>query len=172
VFLTKGIVLCADSEDALAAVIAHELAHIQLRHAAAIINDQRLIDDLSQSADRAAAVALRNASPRERAAFFSENIRIMVNTFFKNGFAQEQEFEADVTALRLLRDAGYDPAALVTMLSALRAAQPLHPGGFNTTHPSPEARLANLAKVSLAGRGAATRRYRISRFASVQKSAP
>jgi predicted Zn-dependent protease len=172
VFLTKGIVLCADSEDALAAVIAHELAHIQLRHAAAIINDHRLIDDLSQSADRAAAMALRNASPRERAAFFSENIRLMVNTIFRSGFAREQEFEADITALRLLRDAGYDPSALVTMLSALRAAQPLYPGGFNTTHPSPEARLANLAKLSLAGRGAATRRYRASRFAAVQKSAP
>ncbi|MDR1239916.1 MAG: M48 family metalloprotease, partial [Treponema sp.] len=50
IFLTQGMVECADSEDALAAVIAHELAHIQLRHAAAMIDDQKLVRELSQSA--------------------------------------------------------------------------------------------------------------------------
>jgi Zn-dependent protease with chaperone function len=39
IFLTRGLAECAGSEDALAAVIAHELAHIQLRHAEAIIKD-------------------------------------------------------------------------------------------------------------------------------------
>jgi predicted Zn-dependent protease len=168
IFLTRGLVACIGSEDALAAVIAHELAHIQLRHAALIINDQRPVDDLSQTADRAAAIALRNVVPRERAAFFSENIRTMVNTLFRNGFAQDQEFEADITAVSLLRGAGYDPSALVTVLMTLQATQPLHPGGFNTTHPSPAARLANLAEVSLAGGGSATRRYRESRFAAIR----
>jgi predicted Zn-dependent protease len=168
IFLTRGLVECAGSEDALAAVIAHELAHIQLRHAETMIKDQRLVHDLSQTADRAAALVLRNLSPQERVVFFDRNIRDMVNTFFKNGFAQSQEFEADIMAVSLLHNAGYDPSALVTMLQVLETVQPLNSGGFNTTHPSPAARLANLEKISLTGEGRTTRAYRISRFTSLQ----
>jgi predicted Zn-dependent protease len=71
-------------------------------------------------------------------------------------------------AVSLLRNAGYDPSALVTMLKVLERVQPLKSGGFNTTHPSPAARLANLEKISLTGEGRTTRAYRISRFTSLQ----
>jgi predicted Zn-dependent protease len=88
----------------------------------------------------------------------------MVNTLFKNGFSQEQEFEADVTAVRFLGNAGYDPAALARMLEILETIQPVHPGGFNTTHPPPADRLANLKKFVLTGQGGKTRIYRDYRF--------
>jgi predicted Zn-dependent protease len=163
IFLTTGLMECADSEDTLAAVIAHELAHIQLRHAVAIINDQRLSNALSQSADRAASIALRNENSQKRD-FFDRNISAMVNTLFKNGFSQDQEFEADITAVTLLHNAGYDPAALVRILTILEKIQPLRHGGFNTTHPSPTDRLANIKKVVLTGEGSKTRAYREPRF--------
>jgi predicted Zn-dependent protease len=163
IFLTLGLVECADSENALAAVIAHELAHIQLRHAAAIIDDQRLPNDLSQSADRAASIALRNTNPQKQE-LFSRNISLMVNVLFKNGFSQDQEFEADITAVRFLSNAGYDPSALMGMLEILETIQSLHPGGFNTTHPPPADRIANLKKVILTGQGNKTRIYRDYRF--------
>jgi predicted Zn-dependent protease len=89
----------------------------------------------------------------------------MVNTLFKNGFSQEQEFEADITAVGLLGNAGYDPAALARMLEILETIQPLQPGGFNTTHPPPAERLANLKKLVLTGEGGKTRIYRDYRFA-------
>jgi predicted Zn-dependent protease len=169
IFITRGLLECADSEDALAAVIAHELAHIQLRHAAAIIEDQRLVNELAQVSDRAAAIEARNASPQERAILFNRNITAMVITLFRNGFAQDQEFEADRKAVTLLRDAGYDPSALLVVLKALEKSQPLHPGGFNTTHPSPAARIANVEKLSLAAGSRNTRTARNSRFASFQR---
>jgi predicted Zn-dependent protease len=164
IFLTRGLAACADSEDVLAAVIAHELAHIQLRHAAAMIDDQRIANDLSPSADRAASIALRNAGPQKQA-LFTRHISGMVTTLFKNGFSREQEFEADVTAAGLLDTAGYDPAALIRMLEILETAQPLHPGGFTTTHPPPAVRITNLKKRVLTGWGGETRVYRDYRFA-------
>jgi predicted Zn-dependent protease len=167
IFLTLGLVECLDSEDALAAVIAHETAHIQFRHAAAIIRDQQLAGGLLQTADRAASLASRNAGRQERAILFGRNISVMVNTLFKNGFAQEQEFEADAAAIRLLRNTGYDPSALVTVLKILEQLQPLRPGGFNTTHPSPAARLANLERVPMNGMGRNTRAYREPRFTAL-----
>jgi predicted Zn-dependent protease len=169
IFITWGLLACADSEDALAAVIAHELAHIQLRHAAAIIEDQRLVTELSQAADRAVAIASRNASTQERAVLFNRNTAAMVTTLFKNGFAQDQEFAADAKAVTFLRDSGYDPSAMLAMLKALEKTQPLTAGGFNTTHPSPAARIANVEKISLAGGDRNARASRNARFAAFQK---
>lgn len=169
IFITRGLLECTDSEDALAAVIAHELAHIQLRHAAAIIEDQRLVNELAHVSDRAAAIEARNASPQERAILFGRGITAMVITLFRNGFSQEQEFEADLKAVTLLRDAGYDPSALLVVLKALEKTLPLHPGGFNTTHPSPAARIANVENRSLNTGGRNTRNARNSRFVSFQR---
>jgi predicted Zn-dependent protease len=169
IFITRGLLEAADSEDALAAVIAHELAHIQLRHAAAIIEDQRLVNELNRASDRAATIVARNAGPRERAILLNRNIVAMVTILFRNGFSQEQEFEADKKALLLLWSAGYDPEALLAALKALEKAQPQHPGGFNTTHPSPADRIANVERNSWPSEGRNTRAARNSRFAAFQR---
>jgi predicted Zn-dependent protease len=168
IFVTRGLLECAGSEDALAAIIAHELAHIQLHHAALIIADQRLSNELSQVGDRAAAMASRGSALKERTALFGRSVSVMVNTIFKNGFAQEQELEADATAARLLGSAGYDPSALIAVLGTLEKVQPLHPGGFNTTHPSPAARIASL-KNSPAAKSKNVNTSRNTRFASFQR---
>jgi predicted Zn-dependent protease len=168
IFITRGLLECADSEDALAAIIAHEVAHMQLRHAVAIIADQRLTDDLSRVADRAASIASRGSALKERTALFSRDIGIMVNTLFRNGFAREQELEADAVAVGLLGSAGYNPAALAAVLGTLEKVQPLHPGGFNATHPSPAVRIASLKNVPAAG-NRNVNASRNARFASFQR---
>jgi predicted Zn-dependent protease len=167
IFVTRGLLECAPSEDALAAVIAHEIAHIQAHHAAAIINDQRLVTELSQTADRAAAIASRNAGSRQRAALFGRSVAAMVTTLFKNGFSREQEFEADAKAAALLRSAGYDPSAMLAVLEVLEKIQPSTPAGLNSTHPSPAARKANLKNV--ASTNSRNARVRNVRFASFQR---
>jgi predicted Zn-dependent protease len=169
IFITRGLLECANSEDALAAIIAHEVAHIQLHHAAAIIADQRLVNDLSQVTDRAASVASRGLSLKDRTALFSRSIGAMVTTLFRNGFAQEQELEADAAAAGLLVSAGYDPSALVAMLGVLERVQPLHPGGFNTTHPPPAVRIASLRNISPAAGSRGAGASRNARFASFQR---
>jgi predicted Zn-dependent protease len=168
IFVTRGLLECAGSEDALAAIIAHEVAHMQLHHAASIIADQRLANDLSQVADRAASMASRSSALKERTALFGRSISVMVNTLFKNGFAQEQELEADAAAVGLLKSAGYDPSALAAVLGTLEKVQPLHPGGFNTTHPSPAVRIASLKKSPATG-NRNVNASRNTRFASFQR---
>ncbi|MDR1617979.1 MAG: M48 family metalloprotease [Treponema sp.] len=172
IFVTRGLLECADSEDALAAIIAHEVAHIQLHHAASIIADQQLANDLSQVAGRAAAMASRGSALKERTALFGRSIGVMVNTLFKNGFAQEQELEADATAAGLLKSAGYDPSALIVVLRTLEKLQPLHPGGFNTTHPSPAVRIASLKNIPAGSRVNASRNARFASFQRRLKAIP
>jgi predicted Zn-dependent protease len=166
IFLTRALVECADSEDALAAVIAHEIAHIQLRHAAEIIENQRLVQDLSAVAGRAASIAARELSVAERAVLFRESVRETIDVLLKNGFSQGQEFAADKAAMALLAGAGYNPLGLIEILKILDRTQKDHPGGFNTTHPSPALRIANAEKSAGNYRLGDTGSYRQNRFKS------
>ncbi|MDR0602282.1 MAG: M48 family metalloprotease [Treponema sp.] len=164
IFLTRALVECAASEDELAAVIAHEIAHIQLRHAAGIIENQRLVQELSATADRAASIAARELSAAERAVLFKESVRETINVLLKNGFSQSQEFDADMAAMVLLADAGYNPLSLIDILKILDKSQKEHPGGFNVTHPSPVQRIGNAERFAGNYRRQDTRPYRQSRF--------
>jgi len=48
IFISRGLIELTSSEDMLAAVIAHELANIQLMHDYTQINNDRLIQQLAQ----------------------------------------------------------------------------------------------------------------------------
>jgi predicted Zn-dependent protease len=142
IFITRGLVEALASEDALAAVLAHEIAHIQLQHSVGLIKSMRLTRDLSKTADRAAGIAARSASLSERKTLFDNAVRDMVTTLIVNGYNREQEFQADIYAVKLLALAGYSPASLVDVLAILQKTTA--PGGFNGTHPAPAQRLSNV----------------------------
>jgi predicted Zn-dependent protease len=165
IFITKGLMEAAASEDMLAAVIAHELAHIILKHSVDIINEVRFTDDMMAVADRAAGIAARNSVNAGQLLYFRESITKMVDTLMKNGYSQTQEFNADWEAMVILAYAGYDPAALIEMLRVLQKV-PSQRGGLYTTHPSPQERITNLEKLRY--RVTDTRKYRVPRFKGMQ----
>jgi hypothetical protein len=123
IFLTRGLIAAAESEDAMAAVIAHEIAHIQLRHGLRAIKTNRGLEDWFTQFTLSGAKTIAGA--------------------INNGFSQTQEFDADITALALLAAAGYNPNGLIGMLRELEKIQGGIGGGFDTTHPSPASRLVN-----------------------------
>jgi predicted Zn-dependent protease len=143
IFVTKGLVDSVDSEDALAAVLAHEIAHIQLRHNIESLEDGRLMEYLTGIARDANRKASKAAGLSSEEQAFTESIRSATDTLIRNGYSQWQEFAADDTALALLASAGYAPSGLIDMLRRLQQTQRRHPGGFNTTHPSPVDRILN-----------------------------
>jgi predicted Zn-dependent protease len=166
IFITKGLVEAAASEDMLAAVIAHELAHIILKHSIEIINEVRFTSEMMATANRAADIAARNSVNAGQLLYFRESITSAVDTLMKNGYAQTQEFNADWEAMMLLAYAGYDPSALIEILRVLQKVQTSQKGGWYTTHPSPRDRIANLEKLRY--RAPDTRKYRAPRFKSMQ----
>jgi len=170
IFLSMGLVKIAPSEDALAGVIAHEMAHIQLHHGLALIEDQRLTEDLTAVARRASEIATRNVPAKERLQVFGQDILTMVNTLMLNGYAQKQEYEADALALDLLDAAGYDPRGLVEMLQALERVEkesPREMGWMNSTHPSPRQRLRQVEPQVQGIRSLDTRQFRDKRYRSL-----
>ncbi|MDR1869143.1 MAG: M48 family metalloprotease [Treponema sp.] len=166
IFITRKLIESTTSEDMLAAVIAHELAHVMLRHGTAIISDTKFESEMFAIAGRAASSAAKlSTNPNANKTLSYRNaVANTVETLLKNGYSQTQEFEADIEAAELLANAGYNPGALVDLLNVLRKFQGSQKVGFYSTHPSPADRISN---VESSGRRLVvqdTRQYRVSRF--------
>ncbi|WP_010257095.1 M48 family metalloprotease [Treponema primitia] len=167
IFVCRGLLEAVSSEDALAAVLAHEIAHIQLKHSDEIIKNMRLTQALSDIAQRAGDIAAREAGLREREVLFSNYVRELVTTLVVNGYSRDKEFEADSYALTLLALAGYSPASLVEVLTLLQRAGGVD--GYNGTHPSPAQRINNVRNALPRYRVQDTSSSRSSRFADFVK---
>jgi len=142
IFLTRGLISAAKSEDALASVIAHEVAHIQLQHSIKAIKTSRITQALLITGTSAAGVAA-GMDVNQLTDVFNESVGEIVLTLVNNGYSRDQEFEADNTAMSLMASAGYNPPALIAMLRELNTVQSGTAGGFNKTHPTPAQRIAN-----------------------------
>ena len=171
VFVTRGLIACANSEEALAGVIAHEIAHIQLQHSVKAIKTNRVTQALMITAASAAGIAANEAGYNidELLDIFDESINDIVGTLVNSGYSQTQEFEADSTALSLLAGAGYNASGLIEMLKELDKIKSGASGGFNKTHPAPAKRLANAEKSLRKYTAADTSSFRQKRFNAVKK---
>jgi predicted Zn-dependent protease len=145
IFVTRGLLACANSEDALAGVIAHEIAHIQLQHSIKAIKTSRITQAILVTGSSAAGIAGSAAglSLGELTNIFDESVGEIVTTMVNNGYSQTQEFDADTNALSLMAEAGYEPSSLISMLEVLEKNQAGKSGGFNKTHPTPTRRIGN-----------------------------
>jgi len=168
IFVTSYLVETAASEDMLAAVIAHELAHIMLRHGVSLIEDFRLNDEMAAMAEKARDLS-GNSEASAKLMIFRDSVSAVVDALFKNGYSQSQEFEADREAVALLAAAGFYPGALLEMLKALQQVQPSQKERFNATHPSPEQRIANITGLINRYRVEDTRSYRVRRFSAFKQ---
>jgi len=167
IFITRGLIGCTTSEDTLAAVIAHEVGHIQHQHGLKAIKNNRITGALVSTGSSVASAASGSYVLSEMLDVFSDSINEVVTTMVTNGYSQSQEFEADNLAMELLAMAGYEPSSLVDMLRVLERDQGKHPGGFNKTHPTPAQRITNAQKSVSKYKVADTRNYRQSRFGAI-----
>jgi len=166
IFVTRGLISAAKSEDALAGVIAHEIAHIQLQHSIKAIKNSRITQALMVTGV-AAAGAATGLNVTELTDVFNETVGEIVTTLVNNGYSQTQEFEADNTAMGLLASAGYNPSGLLDMLRELSSVQ-TSASGFGKTHPTPAQRITNAEKSVGNYSVANTLSYRQARFALVR----
>jgi len=141
IFLTRGIINASKSEDQLAAIIAHEVAHIQLMHGIRAIRNNRITQAIMITGT-AAAGAATGMDVNQLTTVFNETVGEIVQTLVQNGYSQAQELEADTTAMALLAGAGYNPSALIDVLRELRTVQTAN-AGFGRTHPTPAQRITN-----------------------------
>ncbi|MBP7341109.1 MAG: M48 family metalloprotease [Smithellaceae bacterium] len=143
VFITRGLIRCCRTEDELAAVVAHEIGHIQMRHGMKAIQKARLAEALTVLA-REGVKTYGDQELTKLSNSFGDVISDITTTMINNGYSRAYEYQADAAAVTLLKHAGYEPGALVKMLQIM--SKELKPGGsdFAKTHPSPQARMNEL----------------------------
>ncbi|MCL2266257.1 MAG: M48 family metalloprotease, partial [Treponema sp.] len=139
IFITRGLINIADTEDALAGVIAHEIAHIQLKHGTKSIKTSRITQAILLTAT-AGVGNIIGIEVNELTDILNESVGEILQTMVNSGYSREQEYEADIAAMYLLAAAGYQPSALVDMLRGLNAVHTTV-SGFNKTHPAPVQRI-------------------------------
>lgn len=147
IFITKGLLKCTDSEDALASVIAHEISHILLGHSIKAIKSSRITDAAMNALITIGAYSLNEIDfievNKESLELFNQTSSTIVGTLVNSGFSVAQEYTADCTALMLMDKTGYEPDAMVNMLTALKKSETVkkRESGWGKTHPEPKKRL-------------------------------
>lgn len=128
VFVTRGLAAFVRGDDELAAVIGHEMAHIELRHCL----DGHRYEAVMSRLGAAGAGELMDAMQSALAISYS----------------REQEFEADARGVALASQAGYDPKAAPALFRRLAAAEPQPREGwlapYLESHPAALERAARL----------------------------
>ena len=134
-----GILPYAKTEDGLAAVMGHEMAHAIARH-----GSQRLLrTSLAQTAMAGASFSMGNMDSGER-----QTIMAALGAGAQYGvllpFSREHETEADQMGLIYMARAGYDPREAITFWKRMSKAGDAQPPEFASTHPSHGRRIEDL----------------------------
>ncbi|MHC5009809.1 MAG: M48 family metalloprotease [Planctomycetota bacterium] len=140
VLLTRGAVEACATEDQLAAMISHELAHVSQKHGEKTLRQGRQFKSFISGLTQTGAAAAGANDSRLAAGlvkFFGEVVGEMSRTAMEHGYGRDAEFAADLEGTYLLVDVYYDPVALRDVLTALGTRPGAHGGA---THASPAAR--------------------------------
>jgi predicted Zn-dependent protease len=141
VYVNKGALDAARSEDEIAAVIAHEIAHVSLRHG----TNQASKAYLAQAGLGLVSGLFGGRSGSGLGQAMGMIGGFGLNTLFlKHSRTAEQQ--ADSLGMQMLRRAGYNPRGMISFLQTIQR----HSGGrsveFLSSHPNPSNRIARLER--------------------------
>lgn len=144
ILVSRGLLRCCRSEDALAAVLAHEIGHVQNQHGLKAIKASRYTS-AGMTAVMEAGKSLTGGALSEVVKTFEGSVTDVAATLMNSGYSKGQEKDADAAAVQILARAGYDPRALVDLLQQMAPRLAADARGFGKTHPSPEARIQSVS---------------------------
>ena len=149
VYINRGLLAYMNSESQLAAVLGHEVAHITAEHAAS----QQLAQTGSSIVAGILAILTRSVDVGEATAQWG--------AASVKGYGRDMELEADALGNKFLHRAGYNPDAMIAIISQLKAherytkkrsadagkkTQTYH--GLFASHPRNDKRLREMLKLS------------------------
>ena len=140
VYVNRGLIEAAETQDELAGVLAHEIGHVVARHGA----DQAMRAGLVQTG----LGALGGLLGRGASSTIGKTAAEMVATGVFMKFSRQAEREADRLGARMLYDASLQPRGMVSFfekLSSLQKSQPNAVLKFFSSHPSPAERSSNVS---------------------------
>ena len=136
--VNTGLLRVATSQDQLATVIGHEVAHVLARHSGERLSNQAVVETGLQAVQ-----AISGATtPAKQQLMGLLGVGAQVGVLLP--FSRAQESEADLLGLDLMARAGFDPRQSVVLWQNMERASGNGPPAFLSTHPSPEGRMQAL----------------------------
>jgi len=137
VFITRGLYALAATDDQLAGILGHEIAHITQRHALKIVARGEFLAGAS-------GIAARQSSTAAQLQQFDGGIGKIVDTLMKTGFDPKTEYEADRIGRDLAAISGYSRDGLRHVLQRLQQNNPGQSTQVFSTHPPLGERISRL----------------------------
>ena len=150
IYITRGLLTYLNSEAELAAVLGHEIGHVTARHS--------VRQQTSAQAASLGAGLLSVLLPQMASNGLGQTVN-MLGTALLRGYGREHELEADRLGADYLAKTGYDPEAMLAVISTLkrqqqfdqqlarlegREARSYH--GVFSTHPDHDTRLREIVE--------------------------
>ena len=138
-YVNSGLILACDSEDELAGVMAHEIAHVAAHHAA------REMTRLNYMQIGSIPLMIFTQGTWTGYGIYEAAQLAVPLTFLQ--FSREYEAEADYLGTQYMYRAGYDPQGLVSIFEKLDALEKHKPGALSkafSDHPATPDRIANI----------------------------
>jgi len=130
VFVNRGAIEVSDNEAQLAAVMAHELSHVALRHGTAQASKAQIMQG-------AAGIFGGIFGGSTGGALLTQGVALGAGSVLLH-YSRSDETQADVLGTQTLYDAGYDPRTMAQFFEKLEAeTQGKNPPQFLSDHPNP-----------------------------------
>jgi len=131
IYITTGLLKVLNTESQLAAILAHETAHVTARHIAQQMTRDYLIGiGFSVAGSQVSSGAIRVAD--------------IVRQLESMSFSRSEEKQADEVGLDYLVKAGYTPYGMIEAMETLQRQSGSRTIEFFSTHPNPENRIGYL----------------------------
>lgn len=135
-----GLLQVANNQDQLAAVIGHEIAHVQANHS----NERLSTSQIAGYGTDISKMAIEGSEYQE-IGMGALGLGVQYGVMMPYGRAQESE--SDILGLQLMNKAGFDPTQSVDLWKNMaKASGGEEPMEFLSTHPSNTTRIKNLQK--------------------------
>lgn len=134
----RGMLEVADTPARLAAVIGHEIAHVQARHG----NERASTTLATQMGLALASAALATQDGTDERMMAALGLGAQVGILLP--FSRQHETEADLIGLDLMAKAGFDPRESIALWENMRAKASGSPVEFLSTHPGHATRIRTL----------------------------
>jgi predicted Zn-dependent protease len=136
IYVTRGLLSAVESDDELAAVLAHEIGHNCKRHGMTLLRRQAKMDKRLTLGTLVAVLAGGAVNPEHIAIAGS-----LLKTAILTGYSRQDEYEADAEAVTYLAKGGrWNPVGMLSVLQGLARMESTRPPremGILQTHPYP-----------------------------------
>ncbi len=144
----KGLLRYTSNETELAAVISHEIGHVEMSHGLAQMKTEDFTKGLTE-------IARETILNQTKSGVLNDMVLNLVEDRIMNvvttGYSRDREFEADLHILKIFGETGHDPAKAANFFKVLLDVIP--PGTTGTTslfstHPGTRERIARIEEAA------------------------